>query len=383
MGWYVQKKGAAVYGPVQWAQLQQWISTGRVNLTDHISEDQINWMLLADFKKNSHHAKEDTPLDESVPPVQHHTQPPKQESAAVDSPPSKQPAQNQRSEHENSEDMLKSEIESLQKENAGLKNQIQQLATQLESKAGRSDDDKLEQLQLENEQLQDQVDDLGTRLAKAESKAQVLPVNDLDADTPSQGEWSRLQKEKDQLEKEMLRWKQLYDEESNKSGEREQELREDISQLRKQELSARKEAENWKLECERRTKNYDMLKADLDQHFGSEHNNQDQGFSLFIAGILESYNDLSSQYDQLASRYEERCREEKRLLETQELLQQETQTRIRLAGEEAEREREAAQTAQHRYLELESTYQSLLRAYREINDRYVQLREKIDLILES
>lgn len=49
MSWYLKKDSGDIYGPVGLATLQLWATDGRVAPSDHVSEDQENWIAASDL----------------------------------------------------------------------------------------------------------------------------------------------------------------------------------------------------------------------------------------------------------------------------------------------------------------------------------------------
>jgi predicted transcriptional regulator len=91
---------------------------------------------------------------------------------------------------------------------------------------------------------------------------------------------------------------------------------------------------------------------------------------------MEAYNNLAENYDTVLSQLTGKSEELQSMQETRQQLEKEMKERLARMDRIVEREQQEADRARIRLAEIEHTHHQLLRSFRELNDRYIHLRER-------
>jgi len=174
--------------------------------------------------------------------------------------------------------------------------------------------------------------------------------------------WRAVALERDRFEREALKWKSLYEQTAARLDEETNRF-EDLRRAAEQERLA---ADTEREELRRRIAD---LSAELEQ-FTARAGQAD-------AQLVEAYHELVRNYDVLAAQLSAKEETERRLREEIAALRAEHEAALASAAERSRRERELAEHAHRRLDELERAHVELVRSYRELNDRYIRLRDSI------
>ena len=90
--------------------------------------------------------------------------------------------------------------------------------------------------------------------------------------------------------------------------------------------------------------------------------------------LIQSYQELSERYDNLVQQLTAKSGEIQGLLESRNQTEQRAAEQVHHMEEVLKREREEADAARRRATELEQSHLDLVRAYRELNDRFIRFR---------
>jgi len=206
----------------------------------------------------------------------------------------------------------------------------------------------------------------------SQEPADVADISLGNDDQPS-GTWTETVRRSDYYEKESGRWKGLYSEERKRSLSVEHNYKNQLQELREDALDDHKKYEQLKQRMGRMTRNHQKLKL------VAEGTTVAPGTSATdYANLLESYQDLADTYDQLTKTfsktgdssslaidvYQER---EKSLREIVANLEKQ----VEAAEEESRQAREALGILREAHLQLQL-------CYRDMNGRYIHLRQKVD-----
>lgn len=177
-------------------------------------------------------------------------------------------------------------------------------------------------------------------------------------------------------QKRVQHWKSLYEEETAKAEKREEELRNQIRELQKDQLALTTELDQVKSELKRQEKknaDFEQFAADGDE----EGEDQVKVLKSQFKSLLDSYNDLSKQYERISSQISDQSEELEKLRAAKSAIQEKADKRLQDMSEELQRERKEADEAKAKLSEAEKNYTDLVRSYREMNDKLVKLRQEM------
>jgi hypothetical protein len=100
--------------------------------------------------------------------------------------------------------------------------------------------------------------------------------------------------------------------------------------------------------------------------------------NLDAASLLKSYNDLNRNYENLLERLRAKQEEHKAALAAIAKLEQDAAERTDHLETETEQERIEVENLRAQLAESQKNHQDLVRAYRDLNDRYIRLRQQSD-----
>ncbi len=178
-------------------------------------------------------------------------------------------------------------------------------------------------------------------------------------------EWKALAQTRDFLDREVQKWKKMYEDEHAGSLKREQAAAERIEEYRRNELEARTRIEQLHRQYNQARENYRSLKESLDSAAGP-------GAQLSV--LLEAYQELSQRYDSLMEQLTAKSTDVKALVESRTQVEQQAEARVKQMEELVRREREEADNARKRMADIEEAHLQLVKSYRELNARFIGTR---------
>ena len=180
-------------------------------------------------------------------------------------------------------------------------------------------------------------------------------------------EWKEIARSKDHFEREAVKWRKMYEEERERAERTEKTADERVEALRKNEL-----ASTLTIEQLQRTIGQLEKKATLmEQTLAATDSN---GQSAQILALIQSYQELSERYDNLVQQLTSKSQEIQSVLESRAQAEKYAAEQVRRTEEVVQREREESDLARRRATELEQSHLDLVRAYRELNDRFIRFR---------
>lgn len=203
-------------------------------------------------------------------------------------------------------------------------------------------------------------DDLAARTATTEN----LRGDDIKTLERFRAEAKSLRALADEREKEILRLKQTIDTQTSQESKIEAELRARIKELQASELTLLKTLES---EREKTAKTERKTASGAVTTGGSDY-----------ASIVQSYDDLSKNYDLLMEQFAAKSSDLATAYAAAEKLKKEFEDRLARLEETLKTERADATTARARLSKSEEAHLELVRSYRDLNDRYVRYRQKME-----
>jgi chromosome segregation ATPase len=183
-------------------------------------------------------------------------------------------------------------------------------------------------------------------------------------------EWKDLAGKRDVFEKEAQKWKRLYTDAQAAAQKRENELTERNEHLRREESAARTQLEQTQFSLQKLEK---TLKQIGDT---TVYRNDAEATAAQRAALLDAYNELSQRCETLMDQLNGKSVELAELREAQEHIRGEADQRIQTMEAHLRKERDEADRARKRALQLEEDHLQLLRSFRDLNDRYIRLRQQ-------
>lgn len=313
MEWYLLKDGGAVYGPVPVGVLRQWAADGRVAPEDSVSGDQKTWIAAPNLA--------DLEMDWMV----------ELDGGALYGPLHVQSAR------------------ALAADGA-----VPAHARIIHKKTGEARP----------------LAEPPAPAAPAPTRVPVPEAAPRAAARPAEprAEWREIAESKDQFEKEARKWKKMYDDERESGLKKEAALNERVEELRKSELAVRMKLEQVERKLSHVENSYKLLRQVTET--GDPESRMAQ-----LSAIMESSQELTERYDSLVQQLTAKNTEIQSLLESRAQAEKAAGEQIKQMEQVAQREREEADLARKRAAELEEAHLQLVKTYRDLNERFIRLRE--------
>ena len=183
------------------------------------------------------------------------------------------------------------------------------------------------------------------------------------------GDWKEMAIRKDSSEREALKWKTMYEDERARNRKQEQTLTERMEEMRKSEMAARMQLELAERKLRGAEENLRLFRQTMESNAAGPEAGQ-------IAPLIESYNELSQRYDKLMQLLTEKSAEVQNVLASRKLVEEHADEQIKQMREIAQRDRADADEARRRLAEFEQNHIELVKAYRELNDRVIRMRQE-------
>lgn len=187
---------------------------------------------------------------------------------------------------------------------------------------------------------------------------------------PPPASWRELAARKDFLERELTKWKQMYEQEHAHLVQSMREHEERIQALKKSELAALTRAEQLERKLKESEENYRVLCESLAS-------DPTRPYAQQLVALTELHRDLAQRYDAVTRLLQEKNSEIADLLEARSRSETRAEEQLRQMQEIVERERHEADQARRRALEIETDYVQLIQAYRDLNEKFMQLRQSL------
>lgn len=319
MSWFVKKQTNEIYGPVALNVLKHWAADGRIAPEDELSEDQKTW--------RSPSSVDDLAMDWMLELDEGQIYGPLHAMCVVLLLEEGQLSPETNTKHKDSEDCLPAwEL--------GLKTATHGMA-----------------------QLRLSMDEMHQRLSDAEQKLLEKPAPEKPVD-PS-GDLDPTRSAKD-----AAKWKNLYEEVSTNTSKEIQTLKETARTKGQQLKDTQREA--------------DLAKTHLSQAEQRVKAMQGEGGSDSerINALMQASDELSRNYDELLKQVDSKNDEIQSLSESRRRAEEQAKTSVDEMSERLQREQGEADTARSRFFELEQSHLQLVKVYRELNGRYIRLRQE-------
>lgn len=323
MSWYLRKSDGGTFGPVEDDTVLQWAREGRIVPEDALSADGQTWFAPAQA--------EDLGMDWYVPLQDGTPYGPIHALALGDL---------------------------VEQDQLGLDDQIAHKTTR---ETRRVCEVLLPALRLYAASLRDSLAEESARATKLDQELAQRPPPGEDAKVHERlrGELKSARATIEEHDKEILRLKQLLDEERVAAQKREGDLQNRLKEMQDSELNLLK-----------------TIEAVREKSALAE--KKSGGASGDYASIVQSYDDLSKNYDLLMEQFTAKSTDLASAFAAIDKLKRETDERTTRLEDTMKREREEADTARQRLQKAEEAHLELVRSYRELNDRYIRFRQKVE-----
>ena len=333
-GWYLKKATGTIYGPTDIATLQEWARNGRIAPDDQVSGDRETWEPAPDIPPLEMQWFVDLPDGGSYGPV--HL------GAFLD--------------------MLKEgalDAESLVRRKDG--GEPQPLGT-LAAPPPAPEPAAAPPPAVEAEPP------TPAAPAPAAAPAAAAPAEPAGSEPISDAvpersvSWQTLARERDHFEHEMLKWKALYEVENESARRHEAQVQDLQRELERERI----DGSAARLHLEKEIEGLRKQHADLDQFASSGD-----------VSLVQGYRELSRTCDLLAEQLDGKAAALKESEEALRLLRKSGEERLRLVEEQLAQERAESDRIRARLEELEGAHREIVQSYREMNDRYIRMREQV------
>ncbi len=342
MSWFLKKTNGTVYGPVELARLQRWAGDGRIAPGDLLSPDQQTWRPASDVPEMDMVWQVELPDGTCYGPIHLLAMGDLIRDGTV------LPTARVRNRQTGAEHILSQVL-------------LQALLAQSAQLAGAAAEPRDPRLAENSQQLSHHV-------AAAPSNPPAEFAGGAADD------WRDIAAQKDVWEKAALKWQRMYTDAQARSERREQQLEARIADLRSEELAARTQLED----ALRRLKHLEQLNAQI--LLATQGKTDLELLAIQRVALLEAYDGLAQRCDSLMRRLDAKTTEFDELSALVAHVEKQAEERIRQMEAQVRQARSDAEGARQRALTLEADHLQLLRAYREINDLYIRLRQKFPAI---
>lgn len=344
MEWYLKKEDGEVYGPVALQNLVQWSTEGRLAPEDEISADQKSWKSVTDQPELGMDWVVRLASGEQYGPLHMMAL-----GHLVDD----------------------GEIESQANVTHKSTGETYVLSEAL-----------LGVLMDRNASLQVSFDAINMQMLELEAELQSLrgqPAADAPVvESGVGGELRRQLKElasrSDMLQKETTKWRRLYDEERATGTRKAEQLNQRIEELRQSDAQARARLEETSRRLRQVEQSHQAMMQAAEAAAGSE---GAQALAAQFGELMSAYNQLSRNYDKLFEQISEKSSELQAMMESRREIEEHAEQRVRDMEERMRREVEEADKARHALIDIEETHHQLLKSYRDLNSRFIQLRQQV------
>lgn len=201
--------------------------------------------------------------------------------------------------------------------------------------------------------------------------ARIEEAQPLSPDTaiPARAEWREIAESKDFFERESNKWRKMYEDEHASSRREENTLNERVNEMRKNELASRLAIEQMQRKLAHIEGNYKTLKQTV------ESNSTDDNTTQLVA-LMESYQEMSLQFDTLMQQLTSKSQEIQALIQSRAETEKRAEEQIKQMEDIVRRERAEADSARSRVAEMEEDHLNLGKAYRDLNERFIRMREQ-------
>ncbi len=315
MNWYLRKSDNTVYGPVDDATLRQWAAEGRVAPEDHISEDRSGWSPAHEYPALQ--------MDWLIGMDDGSLYGPLHLSALREL---------------LADGSLTEQARLTHKTTRAVKSLKAALATPAEP-------------------------------FERPSVIEAAQASSISSPAPARAEWKEIAQSKDFFEHEANKWRKMYEDEHANFLRREHALNERVDEMRKNELASRLVIEQMQRKLNHIESNYNTLKQTV------ESSSTDANTTQLVA-LMESYQEMSLQFDTLMQQLTAKSREIQSLIESRAETEKRAEEQVKQMEGIVHRERAEADAARSRVAEMEENHLNLGKAYRDLNERFIRMREQ-------
>jgi chromosome segregation ATPase len=358
--WHVKKEDGTVYGPISIKDMINWAAEGRISPEDLISSDKSEWSAPqenADLRMEWTVELEDGTV---YGPIHLLAFADLVSEGAIDI---STPVTNVR--HNVSYPLAQVLLPALTAVSNSLRDEIGLLGAEL---------DAAEQSRAEAARQAEQAAQ-AQRRAEESAAAQASKV--LAAETAEQAGADLPKTIRHSAEdlKKAEHWEVLYHEETAKAEAVEKELREQLRSQHGEMLELSTELDEVRSKLAKQEK----INAEFENFSRLADSGGDDRITVMkgqFKHLLDSYNQISQQYENLSRHAEDQTRELEQLRLSQSTIQKNADKRIADMTAELQHEREEADKARSKLTHFEKNYTELLRSYRDMNDKLVKLRQE-------
>jgi len=206
------------------------------------------------------------------------------------------------------------------------------------------------------------------RLPNVEPSAPQEDLEIVDGDHGSPERWKSLMRQKDSLERDVAKWRKFYDDEVRRNNENEGMILRRVEEMKQAEQQQQARYNLLRDSKERLEEELEQVKSIQRKSTG------DRPEAASIEEISRSNLELERQLDAMQTHIGDRNRLISSLYDERDAIEKEAHERALRLENSMKREREEANRLRIQMLELEHKHHDLLRSYREINERLIQLR---------
>ncbi len=188
-------------------------------------------------------------------------------------------------------------------------------------------------------------------------------------------QWKDLAVRNDTLQRELTKWTKMYEDERSSAETIEAKLNARIDELRRNEGVVNSEMDNLSRRLQLTERNYEevLVASRLSEAEDPEAASRSQ-----LMALIESHNELSQKYDSLFQQLQDKNEQIEALSKIAKEADRRADQRVSDMEKRLKEEQELADKARGQFAEIESSHHDLVKAYRDMNDRFIRFRQQGD-----
>jgi hypothetical protein len=175
--------------------------------------------------------------------------------------------------------------------------------------------------------------------------------------------------EKEAPLKEVQKWQSLYEDERRQRQESDERLNDQIRTLRQQLHETQSAKDKMAQKMRQLELDQQKMQAALD--------GRGMGDDVQGTVLMASHQQLSENYDTMLHQLTTKSEEIRTLIHSRDEAERNADLRVKQMEELLHRERAEADTARQRLADIESAHLQLVRAFRDMNDRYIRMKQQL------
>lgn len=197
---------------------------------------------------------------------------------------------------------------------------------------------------------------------------------------PADASFKELSLRNDALQREVRKWTKMYEDLRETHQSMERSLRDRIDEARRSETAARDEIREIRARLQRSEASYRRL---IDATQAAEGESETDAIRAQLMALVESHSELSRSLDALFHQLQQKGEALEAMTRARQEAEQRAEGEIQRMEQRLKGEQEIAARAVAQFHAIEEAHQQLVRAYRDMNDRFIRLHQQVEAATSS